>query len=85
MSGSQNISTLWEMYIDLLKEQPQSNQFRLPWWRTLIWAMLFAVMIVISIGGNLMVIWVVVVYREMRTITNYFLVQLGNDGEGWRW
>ena len=75
MSEYQNVFTLWEIYNNLLKEVPQSNQFILPWWRTLIWAILFTLTIVISIGGNLIVIWIVVAHREMRTVTNYFLVQ----------
>lgn len=51
------------------------NQFILPWWRTLLWTMLFAVMVVVSTGGNLIVIWIVLADRRMRTVTNYFLVR----------
>ena len=57
-----------------LDEAPQSNQFILPWWRTLLWTMLFAVMVVVSTGGNLIVVWIVLADRRMRTVTNYFLV-----------
>lgn len=59
---------------NLLDETPQSNQFILPWWRTLLWTMAFAVMVAVSTGGNLIVIWIVLADRRMRTVTNYFLV-----------
>ena len=74
-----NNSTDWYVgggNISLLDDdgmQP-GNQFILPWWRTLLWTMLFAVMVVVSTGGNLIVIWIVLADRRMRTVTNYFLV-----------
>ncbi|EZA59347.1 Tachykinin-like peptides receptor 99D, partial [Ooceraea biroi] len=52
------------------------NQFVLPWWRQMIWTLLFAVMITVATGGNLIVIWIVLAHRRMRTVTNYFLVNL---------
>ncbi|XP_012529922.1 tachykinin-like peptides receptor 99D isoform X1 [Monomorium pharaonis] len=52
------------------------NQFVLPWWRQMIWTLLFAGMITVATGGNLIVIWIVLAHRRMRTVTNYFLVNL---------
>lgn len=52
----------------------ETNQFILPWWRTLLWTMLFGGMVIVSTGGNLIVIWIVLADRRMRTVTNYFLV-----------
>ncbi|CAL1674033.1 unnamed protein product [Lasius platythorax] len=52
------------------------NQFVLPWWRQMIWTLLFAGMIAVATGGNLIVIWIVMAHRRMRTVTNYFLVNL---------
>ncbi|KAF7388569.1 hypothetical protein HZH68_012511 [Vespula germanica] len=57
---------------DLEKE----NQFILPWWRQMIWSLLFAGMIIVATGGNLIVIWIVLAHKRMRTVTNYFLVNL---------
>lgn len=51
-----------------------TNQFILPWWRQLLWSMLFGGMVIVSTGGNLIVIWIVLADRRMRTVTNYFLV-----------
>lgn len=52
------------------------NQFILPWWRQMIWTLLFAGMIIVATGGNLIVIWIVLAHKRMRTVTNYFLVNL---------
>lgn len=60
-------------YTDLLEPR---NQFVLPWWRQMIWTLLFAGMITVATGGNLIVIWIVLAHRRMRTVTNYFLVNL---------
>jgi tachykinin-like receptor len=57
-----------------LEDATQNDQFSLPWWRIVLWTMLFAVMVVVSTGGNLIVIWIVLADRRMRTVTNYFLV-----------
>ena len=48
----------------------------LPWWRQLLWTVLFTGMVAVSTGGNLVVIWIVLADRRMRTVTNYFLVNL---------
>lgn len=48
----------------------------LPWWQQFLWAVLFGSMVVVATGGNLIVIWIVLAHRRMRTVTNYFLVNL---------
>ncbi|XP_022919260.1 tachykinin-like peptides receptor 86C [Onthophagus taurus] len=40
------------------------------------WTLVFAAMIFTAVVGNSIVIWVVIAHRRMRTITNYFLVNL---------
>uniref|UniRef100_A0A1B6D2R7 G-protein coupled receptors family 1 profile domain-containing protein n=1 Tax=Clastoptera arizonana TaxID=38151 RepID=A0A1B6D2R7_9HEMI len=52
------------------------NQFIQPWWKQIIWTFLFSGMVVVSTGGNLIVIWIVLANKRMRTVTNYFLVNL---------
>ena len=52
------------------------NQFILPLWRQILWSLLFAGMVVVATGGNLIVIWIVLANKRMRTVTNYFLVNL---------
>ncbi|KAK0168217.1 hypothetical protein PV327_002042 [Microctonus hyperodae] len=52
------------------------NKFILPVWRQMIWTFLFVGMITVATGGNLIVIWIVLAHKRMRTVTNYFLVNL---------
>lgn len=48
----------------------------LPWWQQAIFYTLFVFMFVIAAGGNIIVIWIVLAHKRMRTVTNYFLVNL---------
>lgn len=42
----------------------------------LFWILLFSLMILIAAGGNMIVIYIVSTNREMKSVTNYFLVNL---------
>lgn len=53
-----------------------SEQFLLPWWQQTIFYAAFVVIFLVSAGGNLIVIWIVLAHKRMRTVTNYFLVNL---------
>lgn len=47
------------------------------WWVQCIYILLFSSIVLLSVGGNLTVIWIVVWHRSMRaSITNYFLLNL---------
>ncbi|RWS14979.1 tachykinin-like peptides receptor 99D [Dinothrombium tinctorium] len=46
------------------------------WWQTLIWTFAFGLMVITATGGNLIVIWIVLSSKRMRTVTNYFIVNL---------
>lgn len=47
------------------------------WWVQLIYIFLFSSIVVLSVGGNLTVIWIVLWHKRMRaSITNYFLLNL---------
>ncbi|XP_032513055.2 tachykinin-like peptides receptor 99D isoform X1 [Danaus plexippus] len=52
------------------------QSFILPWWRQVLWTFLFAGMVVVATVGNLVVIWIVLANKRMRSVTNYFLVNL---------
>ncbi|KAJ8980735.1 hypothetical protein NQ317_011383, partial [Molorchus minor] len=52
------------------------NQFILPVWRQVLWSILYAGMVIVATGGNLIVIWIVLAHKRMRTVTNYFLLNL---------
>nr|BAB87199.1 urechistachykinin receptor [Urechis unicinctus]BAC54121.1 Uru-TK receptor [Urechis unicinctus] len=55
---------------------PGSNPFILPWYLQLIFILMFVVMVLVATGGNIIVIWIVMAHKRMRTVTNYFLVNL---------
>nr|UPH84402.1 tachykinin receptor long subtype [Haliotis discus hannai] len=52
------------------------NNFNLPWWQQLLFITMFVAMFVVAAGGNIIVIWIVLAHKRMRTVTNYFLVNL---------
>ena len=52
------------------------NPWIRPWWVQTIWSILFGGMVVVATGGNLIVIWIVLTEKRMRTVTNIFLVNL---------
>ncbi|XP_034249815.1 tachykinin-like peptides receptor 99D isoform X2 [Thrips palmi] len=52
------------------------HTYVLPMWRQVLWSALFAGMVIVAACGNIMVIWIVLAHKRMRTVTNYFLVNL---------
>ena len=52
------------------------NPFILHWYYQLAYTIAFALMVAIAVGGNSVVVWIVLAHRRMRTVTNYFLVNL---------
>ena len=60
-------------------EEAEAEDFdgwRLPWWRQLLWTILFSGMVIVASVGNTIVIWIVLAHKRMRTVTNYLLVNL---------
>ncbi|TMS13440.1 Neuromedin-K receptor [Larimichthys crocea] len=52
------------------------NQFQQPDWQVALWAIAYSLIILVSITGNVTVIWIILAHRRMRTVTNYFIVNL---------
>lgn len=52
------------------------NIFVMPWWQQVIFITAFIVLFLVATIGNIMVIWIVLAHKRMRTVTNYFLVNL---------
>ncbi|KAL4240924.1 Substance-K receptor [Mactra antiquata] len=53
-----------------------TSDFLLPWWQQAIFFFAFAAILIVAAGGNLIVVWIVLAHKRMRTVTNYFLVNL---------
>ena len=51
-----------------MPEMPQELQ--------ILWSLAFALIVLFAAGGNTIVIWIVMTNKRMRTVTNYFLVNL---------
>lgn len=54
----------------------EDNRFLLPWWQQTIFIFAFIVILLVAACGNLIVIWIVLAHKRMRTVTNYFIVNL---------
>ncbi|XP_034058152.1 tachykinin receptor 1a isoform X2 [Gymnodraco acuticeps] len=52
------------------------NQFVQPAWRIALWAMAYSSIVIVSVVGNVTVIWIIMAHKRMRTVTNYFLLNL---------
>lgn len=50
------------------------NKFIQPVWQITLWAVAYFGIVVVSVVGNVVVIWIILAHRRMRTVTNYFLV-----------
>lgn len=65
-----------EDVVENAADDETGNPYIMPWYLQLGYAIAFVAMVTVAIGGNVIVIWIVVAHRRMRTVTNYFLVNL---------
>ncbi|XP_066142587.1 tachykinin-like peptides receptor 86C isoform X5 [Euwallacea fornicatus] len=61
-----------------LQDNPVKNETDpdFPRWIQAAWISVFGTMVFVAACGNCIVIWIVTAHRRMRTVTNYFLVNL---------
>ncbi|XP_067106283.1 neuromedin-K receptor-like [Osmerus mordax] len=53
-----------------------TNQFVQPPWRVALWSVAYSSVLTVAVFGNLIVIWIILAHKRMRTVTNYFLLNL---------
>ncbi|XP_055387751.1 tachykinin-like peptides receptor 86C [Condylostylus longicornis] len=53
-----------------------TRPYELPWEQKTVWGAIFGLMLFVAIAGNCIVLWIVLGHRSMRTVTNYFLLNL---------
>uniref|UniRef100_A0A3Q3AD78 Tachykinin receptor 1 n=1 Tax=Kryptolebias marmoratus TaxID=37003 RepID=A0A3Q3AD78_KRYMA len=53
-----------------------TSDFVQPVWRIVLWAFAYSCIVVVSVVGNVTVIWIIMAHKRMRTVTNYFLLNL---------
>ena len=52
------------------------NPYVMVWYLYSIYVIAFVTMVIVAAGGNAIVMWIVLAHKRMRTVTNYFLVNL---------
>ncbi|XP_012685156.1 tachykinin receptor 3-like [Clupea harengus] len=67
MAGSSNGSNITRNF---------TNQFIQPPWRVALWSVAYSSVLAVAVFGNLIVIWIILAHKRMRTVTNYFLLNL---------
>uniref|UniRef100_A0A8C6T242 Neuromedin-K receptor n=1 Tax=Neogobius melanostomus TaxID=47308 RepID=A0A8C6T242_9GOBI len=45
-------------------------------WRVALWSVAYSSVLAVAVFGNLIVIWIILAHKRMRTVTNYFLLNL---------
>nr|XP_028600623.1 neuromedin-K receptor [Podarcis muralis] len=53
-----------------------SNRFAQPSWCIALWSLAYGAVVAVAVFGNVVVIWIILAHKRMRTVTNYFLVNL---------
>eukprot|EP00061_Rhincodon_typus_P010166 g34245.t1 len=53
-----------------------TNQFVQPSWQISLWSLAYGSVVLVAVFGNVIVIWIILAHKRMRTVTNYFLVNL---------
>ncbi|XP_058457169.1 tachykinin-like peptides receptor 86C [Malaya genurostris] len=74
-SASGESLTLREFITECLFPTTKSP-YELPWQQKMAWGVVFGAMLLVAITGNCIVLWIVLAHRRMRTVTNYFLLNL---------
>ncbi|MEJ1288199.1 tachykinin receptor 2 [Cricetulus griseus] len=50
--------------------------FSMPAWQLALWATAYLALVLVAVTGNATVIWIILAHERMRTVTNYFIVNL---------
>ncbi|XP_069845177.1 substance-P receptor isoform X3 [Dipodomys merriami] len=65
-----------DLFPNISTNTSEPNQFVQPAWQIVLWAAAYTVIVVTSVVGNVVVMWIILAHKRMRTVTNYFLVNL---------
>lgn len=61
---------------DLESNTTGVTTFSMPGWQLALWAAAYLILVLVAVMGNATVIWIILAHRRMRTVTNYFIVNL---------
>ncbi|CAK6435240.1 unnamed protein product [Pipistrellus nathusii] len=65
-----------DLFPNISTNTSETNQFVQPTWQIVLWAAAYTAIVVTSVVGNVVVMWIILAHKRMRTVTNYFLVNL---------
>ncbi|OXB54078.1 hypothetical protein ASZ78_005590 [Callipepla squamata] len=65
-----------QWWLNTSLNESSANQFIQPPWQVALWAVAYTLIVVVSVVGNVVVMWIILAHKRMRTVTNYFLVNL---------
>ncbi|XP_055969349.1 substance-K receptor [Sorex fumeus] len=61
---------------DLESNATGLTAFSMPGWQLALWATAYLVLVLVAVTGNATVMWIILAHPRMRTVTNYFIVNL---------
>ncbi|XP_066098894.1 substance-K receptor isoform X3 [Saccopteryx bilineata] len=61
---------------DLESNTTGFTAFSMPGWQLALWAAAYLTLVLVAVMGNATVIWIILAHQRMRTVTNYFIVNL---------
>uniref|UniRef100_A0A4W4EBR2 Substance-K receptor n=3 Tax=Electrophorus TaxID=8004 RepID=A0A4W4EBR2_ELEEL len=70
------LSSSYVLYDEDDGNETSINLFEQPDWQVALWAIAYSLIVIVSIIGNVTVIWIILAHKRMRTVTNYFIVNL---------
>ncbi|EHB03046.1 Substance-K receptor [Heterocephalus glaber] len=53
-----------------------STAFSMTGWQLALWATAYLALVLVAVTGNAIVAWIILAHQRMRTVTNYFIVNL---------
>ncbi|XP_061491190.1 substance-K receptor [Rhineura floridana] len=74
--SSSNINNVSVDYIFVDNVNQTTTAFSQPGWQIALWAITYSFIVIVSVVGNGTVIWIILSHQRMRTVTNYFIVNL---------
>jgi len=74
--GLCNVSNLFQNDTREASIEEELDPFAMPTWRKVLWSLFYFLMVATADVGNIIVIWIVMSNARMRSVTNYFIINL---------
>nr|P51144.1 RecName: Full=Substance-K receptor; Short=SKR; AltName: Full=NK-2 receptor; Short=NK-2R; AltName: Full=Neurokinin A receptor; AltName: Full=Tachykinin receptor 2 [Mesocricetus auratus]pir/I57957/ neurokinin 2 receptor - hamster [Cricetinae gen. sp.]AAC60680.1 neurokinin A receptor [Cricetinae] len=74
--GGRAIVTDTNIFSGLESNTTGVTAFSMPAWQLALWATAYLGLVLVAVTGNATVIWIILAHERMRTVTNYFIINL---------